>query len=77
MLSVEAQCLNESNQTNSVPAEMAHHGVPGGRIALVIRGGRRPRAGGAKPQEAVLFFTPQAYTFRIRVIHKREVSLSR
>jgi len=31
-------------------------GMPGGRIALAIRGGRRPRAGGAKPQEAVLFF---------------------
>lgn len=31
-------------------------GMPGGRIALAIRGGRRPRAGGAKPQEAALFF---------------------
>jgi len=34
-------------------------------------------AGGAKPQEAVLFFTPQAHTIRIRVIHKRQVSRSR
>src|SRR3546814_1747480 len=31
-------------------------GMPGGRIAKAIRGGRRPRAGGAKPQEAVFFF---------------------
>ena len=46
-------------------------GMPGGRIALAIRGGRRPRAGGAKPQEAALFFMPQAHTIRIGVIHKR------
>ena len=53
-------------------------GMPGGSAEGA---GRRPngpeRAGGAKPQEAVLFFTPQAHTFRIRVIHKRQVSWSR
>ena len=41
----------------SVPAKPAHHGDAGWEDRAAIRGGRRPRAGGAKPQEAVLFFS--------------------
>ena len=53
-----------------VPANPAHCGDAGWEDRAAIRGGRRPRAGGAKPLEAVLFFlstSPQAG--RLKVIH--------
>ncbi|WCP16230.1 hypothetical protein sphantq_04726 (plasmid) [Sphingobium sp. AntQ-1] len=53
----EAQCLNNL-QSKQIACRRSRliMGMPGGRIAKAIRGGHRPRAGGAKPQEAVFFF---------------------
>ncbi|KPH66633.1 hypothetical protein ADT71_04855 [Novosphingobium sp. ST904] len=42
----------------SVPAKPAQCGDAGWEDRVAIRGGRRPRAGGAKLQEAALFFFP-------------------
>ena len=54
----------------SVPAKPAHLGDAGWEDRIAIRGGRRPRAGGAKPQEAVLFFLfDVASSGRPKVIH--------
>ena len=47
---------NPTHQQKACRRSRLIMGMPGGRIALAIRGGRRPRAGGAKPQEAVFFF---------------------
>src|SRR3546814_11274107 len=47
----------------SAPAKPAQCGDAGWEDRYAIRGGRRPRAGGAKPQAAALFFlstSPQA-----------------
>ncbi len=46
-----------ANPTKACRRSRLIMGMPGGRMALAIRGGRRPRAGGAKPQEAALFFS--------------------
>ena len=55
-----------SKQTKACRRSRLIMGMPGGRIALAIRGGRRPRAGGAKPQEAALLSSPHAHTAEFR-----------